>query len=428
MSSSDTTYPPELLFLISKYLPAQTLVELLPVCKEFYHQSLPRIWKHISLCPPKLVPEGKENGLGFPGQANFPESNFISPKINTNITNSNSSDEFLAALSSGIVSSKAIACIETFELAPRYLYQRPSAVQALKLLSSGKLGKLTSLRAVQINLGCDRFKVSKAAKPILRDETSQLMDVAMRFVADLLRHSKPGVQVTIQACYPMNFESCFASPLVCNAVTELGITFYDSEATHTQLAAALTRLSNLRILNIKTYNVDTKLPVLHHYQAPLRALSKLEQLGLASGSILNGFHPIHFPSNLRVLSLVITPYYGPNIQLWKRLWARDLPRLESLSFSHFDTELFTSAEIEICKLTTLKKLLVGKTPLGPGKAWEKILATNKDLRIIECRPDKEMILVAANSCKKLEAVGVGSRENLQELEEGLDGDVARLLK
>lgn len=393
-------------------------IKLLMCCnKKLYHFFLPTVWKNISLCPPRLVPEHamEENALEHPGTSLAQD--IISPHINPNITNNNEPDLFLKTILDKDASPKALASIETFEIGPRYLHQREEAVSAMKLLSRAKL---TGLKLIQVNLGCDRYKISKGAKNPVRNDTVGLMNKCMDLLHGMLHHSK-AAEISIQACYPMSFESAFASPAVCAAVRELGVTFIDNVQSHSELANALSRFSNLKILNIKTYNgeVDARLPVLHYYQAPLRALKKLEQLGIASGSILNSFHPIHFPQNLKTLSLTITPYYGANPQLWKRLLNRDFPRLESFYFAHsFSAEDFKAIEVDQVKISTLKSLSLARTPLNPA-LFKLILQTNRRLTKIDVSPEDDPVLLqmALEYCTGLERLAGGKNVVMPSVED-----------
>lgn len=385
-------------------------IKLLMCCnRKLYNFYLPTVWKNISLCPPRLLPEHalEEHALEHPGTS-LPQD-IISPAINPNITNNNEPDPFLQAILNKEASPKALALIETLELGPRYFFQREEAVKALKLLSRAKL---TNLKMIQVNLGCDRYKISKGAKNNVRNETVALMTKCMDIIHEMLHHCK--AEVAIQACYPLSFESSFGSPVVCAAVRELGVTFIDDVQTHSELANALSRLTNLKILNIKTYNgeVDARLPVLHYYQAPLRALKKLEQLGIASGSILNCFHPIHFPPNLKILSLTITPYYGANPQLWKRLLNRDFPKLESFYFAHSFSEAdFMAIEVDQVKISTLQKLSLARTPLNK-ELYKRILTLNRRLRKIEISPDPELLKLTLDNCAYLEMISAGKNADM----------------
>lgn len=376
-------------------LPASEIKALMMCSRRMYELLLPIVWKNISLCPPRQVPEHalEDHALEHPGTS-LPQD-IISPWINPNITNNNEADLFLTTVLNSDASPKALACIETLELGPRYFYQREDAVKALKMLSRAKL---TNLKMIQVNLGCDRYKTSKGAKNNVRNDTVALMNKCMAIVGEMLHRCK--AEVAIQACYPLSFDTTFGSPVVCAAVRELGVTFVDAIQTHSELANALTHLTNLKILNIKTYNgeVDNRLPILHYYQAPLRALKKLEQLGIASGSILNSFHAIHFPPNLKILSLIITPYYGPNPQLWKRVLNRDFPKLESFYFAHsFNEADFLAIELDQVKISSLLKLALARTPLNLD-TYKRILTANRRLRRIEIKPDPDLIALTLDMC------------------------------
>lgn len=402
------------LLILLRGLPASEIKPLMMCSKRLYTLLLPRIWKNISFCPPRFLPEHAmdEHALEHPGTS-LPQD-IISPVINPNITNSNEPDMFLTTILKKEASPKALALIETLELGPRYFYQRDEAVKALKMLSRAKL---TSLKMIQINLGCDRYKISKGAKNNVRTETVALMTKCMDIIHEMLHHCK--AEVAIQACYPLSFDTTFGSPVVCAAVRELGVTFVDAVQTHSELANALSHLTNLKILNIKTYNgeVDRRLPILHYYQAPLRALKKLEQLGIASGSILNSFHPIHFPSNLKILSLTITPYYGPNPQLWKRLLNRDFPKLESFYFAHsFGDDDFKAIEVDLVKISTLQKMSLARTPMNLD-LYNRILTANRRLRVIEISPEPELLKLTLDKCQYLELISGGKNVTMPTEEE-----------
>lgn len=404
----------DFLLLLGHNLPTSELKLLMTTSRRLYDLYVGLIWKNISLCPPRLLPEHalEEHALEHPGTS-LPQ-NIISPVINPNITNSNEPDLFLQTILNKDASAKALAKIETLELGPRYFYQREEAVKALKILSRTKL---TNLKMIQINLGCDRYKISKGAKNNVRNDTVALMTKCMTIIHEMLHHCS--AQIAIQACYPLSFDSTFGSPVVCAAVRELGLTFNDDVQTHSELANALNHLTNLKILNIKTYNneVDNRLPVLHYYQAPLRALKKLEQLGIASGSILNSFHAIHFPPNIKILSLTITPYYGANPQLWKRVLNRDFPKLESFYFAHsFSEEDFKSTEVDQVKISNLQKLSLARTPLNL-ELYKRILVANRRLRFVEISPDPELLKLTLDNCSSLELISGGKNVDMPTVEE-----------
>lgn len=406
LTKSLLDYDDSFLLLLGQRLPASELRLLMTANSRLYNLYLDLIWKNISLCPPRFLPEHalEEHALEHPGTG-LPQ-NYISPHINPNITNKNEPDLFLSTILNKDASLKALAKIETLELGPRYFYQREEAVKAMMMLSKARL---SNLKMIQINLGCDRYKISKGAKNHVRNDTVGLMTKCMSIVHGILLHSN-NAHVAIQACYPLSFASTFGSPVVCAAVRELGVTFNDDVETHSELGTALGHLTNLKILNIKTYNsdLDSRLPVLHYYQAPLRALKKLEQLGIASGSILNSFHAIHFPPNLKVLSLTITSYYGANPQLWKRILNRDFPKLESFYFAHsFGEDDFRAVEIaDPIKISTLQKLSLARTPLTHD-LYKRILLANRRLRLIEIKPDPELLKITLENCSNLELISGG---------------------
>lgn len=403
----------EFLLELGRHMPIAELKVLMLTCKRLYALYVSLVWKNISLCPPRMLPEHalEEHALEHPGTS-LPQD-IISPAINPNITNENENDKFLVTLLNKVPSAKALASMQTLEFGPRYFYCRPDSLRALRLLSRARV---TNLKQIQINLGCDRYKISKGAKTKLRAETVTLMTQAMDIIHEMLHRCK--AELAIQACYPLSFESTFSSSMVCNSIRELGLTFNDSVQTHSELANALTHCVNLKILNIKTYNgqVDGRLPVLHYYQAPLRGLKKLEQLGIASGSILNQFHPIHLPPNLKILSFTITSYYGPNPTLWSRLLGRDFAKLESFYFAHtFAEEEFAAAPVDAVKITTLEKLSLARTPLSPGM-YRRILVANPKLRMIEIKPDIEFIKLTLENCPNLVRLSGGKNVALPSAE------------
>lgn len=394
----------EFLLELGRHMPISELKGLMLSCKRLYNIYVTLVWKNISLCPPRMLPEHalEEHALEHPGTS-LPQD-IISPAVNPNITNENEIDKFLVTLINKVPSARALSCMETLEFGPRYFYCRPDSLRAMRLLSRARV---PNLKQIQVNLGCDRYKISKGAKKTLRSETVNLMTQAMDIIHEMLHRCK--AELAIQACYPLSFESTFSSPMVCSSLRELGLTFNDSVQTHSELAEALARCVNLKILNIKTYNgqIDGRLPVLHYYQTPLRALKKLEQLGIASGSILNQFHPIHLPPNLKILSLTITPYYGPNPQLWSRLLNRDFARLESFYFAHsFAEEEFAAMPVDAVKIITLEKLSLARTPVSLGM-YRRILMCNPKLRMIEIKPDIEYIKVTLENCPNLQRLSGG---------------------
>lgn len=403
----------EFLLDLGRHMPASELKVLMLTCRRLYYLYVTLVWRNISLCPPRLLPEHalEEHALEHPGTS-LPQD-IISPAINPNITNENEIDKFLVTLINKVPSARALASMETLEFGPRYFHERPDSLRAMRLLSRARV---TNLKQIQINLGCDRYKISKGAKNILRKETVQLMTQAMDIIHEMLHKCK--AELAIQACYPLSFEATFSSPMICTAMRELGLTFNDSVQTHSELADALTRCVNLKILNIKTYNgqLDGRLPVLHYYQTPLRALKKLEQLGIASGSILNNFHPIHFPPNLKTLSLTITSYYGPNPQLWARLFNREFSKLESFYFAHpFAEEEFAATKVEAIKITTLEKVSLARTPVSL-ELFKQILVANPKLRMIEIKPEIEYIKVTLENCPNLQLISGGKHVALPSAE------------
>lgn len=403
----------EFLIEIGRHMPASELKVLMRTCKRLYYLYVALVWKHINLCPPRMVPNHalEEHALEHPGTS-LPQD-IISPAINPNITNENEADMFLTTLLDKVPSATALASLQTFEFGPRYFFERPNALKALRLLSRAKV---PNLKQIQINLGCDRYKVSKGAKANLRGSTVELMNQAMSVIHELLYRCK--AELSIQSCYPMNFESTFSSPMICTSLRELGITFNDSVQSHSELAEALSHCVNLKILNIKTYNgqLDKRLPVLHYYQAPLRALKHLEQLGIASGSILNNFHPVHLPPNLKTLSITITPYYGPNPLLWTRILSREFNCLESFYFAHpFAESVFNEINVEEVKLTTLQRLSLARAPVSL-ELYERIIQANPKLTSIEIKPEIEFIKSTIDSCSNLKNISGGKNVELPSAE------------
>lgn len=403
----------EFLLFLGHHMPIAELKALMLTCRRLYALYVTIVWKNISLCPPRMLPEHalEEHALEHPGTS-LPQD-IISPAVNPNITVDNENDKFLITLINKVPSALALASMETLEFGPRYFFKRPDSLRALRLLSRAKV---INLKQIQVNLGCDRYKVSKGARNELRSETVVLMTQTMDILHEMLHRCK--AELAIQACYPLSFEETFSSPMVCTSLRELGITFNDSVRTHGELALALSRCVNLKILNIKTYNgqVDGRLPVLHHYQTPLRALKKLEQLGIASGSILNQFHAVHFPPNLKILSLTITPYYGPNPLLWSRLLNREFTKLESFYFSHsFAEDEFSVAPVDAVKITTLEKLSLARTPVSLGM-YRRILVSNPKLRMIEIKPDIEFIKMTLENCPNLQRLSGGKNVALPSAE------------
>jgi hypothetical protein len=411
----------EFLLEIGRHMPASELKGLMRTCRRLYYLYVTLVWKNISLCPPRMLPEHalEEHALEHPGTS-LPQD-IISPAINPNITTTNSVDKFLTALLEKAPSARALASLETLEFGPRYFFERPESLKALRMLSRAKV---PNLKQIQVNLGCDRYKVSKGAKNELRKSTIELMNQAMFVIHEMLYRCK--AELAIQSCYPMNFESTFSSSVICESLRELGLTFYDSVQSHSELATALSKCVNLKILNIKTYNgqMDGRLPVLHYYQGPLRGLKKLEQLGIASGSILNNYHPIHLPPNLKTLSLTITPYYGPNPLLWSRILSREFSCLESFYFAHsFAQEEFSDIKIEEVKVSTLQKISLARTPVSL-ELFTRILQANPKLRAVEIKPDIEFIKATLENCPNLKLISGGKnvalpsaevlRENLTE--------------
>lgn len=403
----------EFLMNLGRHMPVGDLKALMLTCKRLYYLYVTLVWKNISLCPPRMLPEHalEEHALEHPGTS-LPQD-IISPAVNPNISNENVIDQFLVTLINKVPSARALASMQTLEFGPRYFYERPDALRALRLLSRARV---TNLKQIQINLGCDRYKISKGAKNNLRKETVQLMTQAMDMIHEMLHRCK--AELAIQACYPLSFESTFSSIMVCTSIRELGLTFNDSVQTHSELAEALSRCVNLKILNIKTYSglLDGRLPVLHYYQTPLRALKKLEQLGIASGSILSNFHAVHFPPNLKILSLTITPYYGPNPLLWSRILNREFTKLESFYFAHsFAEEEFIATPVDAIKITTLEKLSLARTPLTLSM-YQRILMSNPKLRMVEIKPDIEYIKMTLEHCPNLQRLSGGKHVALPSAE------------
>lgn len=394
-------------------MPVGELKVLMLTCKRLYYLYVTLVWKNISLCPPRMLPEHalEEHALEHPGTS-LPQD-IISPAVNPNISNENVIDQFLVTLINKVPSARALASMQTLEFGPRYFYERPDALRALRLLSRARV---TNLKQIQINLGCDRYKISKGAKNNLRKETVHLMTQAMDMIHEMLHRCK--AELAIQACYPLSFESTFSSIMVCTSIRELGLTFNDSVQTHSELAEALSRCVNLKILNIKTYSglLDGRLPVLHYYQTPLRALKKLEQLGIASGSILSNFHAVHFPPNLKILSLTITPYYGPNPLLWSRILNREFAKLESFYFAHsFAEDEFIATPVDAIKITTLEKLSLARTPLTLSM-YRRILESNPKLRMVEIKPEIEYIKMTLELCPNLQRLSGGKHVALPSAE------------